>query len=85
MARHPDIDPDSSLWAWLAYDLRFYREKYELSQAAMGRIIRRSPTNLSNCEAGRRRITDKEAKALDIHSLVLTLDSMGASLSSPEK
>lgn len=29
MAPHPAIDPDSSLWAWLAYDLRFYREKLE--------------------------------------------------------
>ena len=67
MAQHPEVDPDSSLWAWLAYDLRFYREKYGLSQAAMGRIIRRSPTNLSNCEAGRRRITDREAKLLDTH------------------
>jgi hypothetical protein len=67
MAQHPDVDPDSSLWAWLAYDLRFYREKYKLSQPAMGRIIRRSPTNLSNCEAGRRRVNDKEAKLLDAH------------------
>ncbi|WP_329255987.1 helix-turn-helix transcriptional regulator [Actinoallomurus sp. NBC_01490] len=66
MAPHPDIDPDSSLWAWLAHDLRFYREKYGLSQSAMGKIIRRSATNLSNCEAGRRRITDKEAKLLDV-------------------
>lgn len=65
MAPHPAIDPDSSLWAWLAHDLRFYREKYGLSQAAMGGIIGRSATNLSNCEAGRRRITAKEAKALD--------------------
>jgi DNA-binding XRE family transcriptional regulator len=67
MAQHPAIDPDSSLWAWLAYDLRFYREKCGLSQEAMGRIIRRSATNLSNCEAGRRRITDREAKLLDTH------------------
>jgi DNA-binding XRE family transcriptional regulator len=67
MAQHPAIDPESSLWAWLAYDLRFYREKYGMSQAAMGEIIRRSPANLSNCEAGRRRITSKEAKALDAH------------------
>jgi Domain of unknown function (DUF5753) len=67
MAPHPAIDPDSSLWAWLAYDLRFYREKYELSQERMGRIIRRSSTNLSNCEAGRRRINTKEAKLLDAH------------------
>ena len=66
MAPHPAIDPDSSLWAWLAHDLRFYREKYGLSQTAMGRVIGRSATNLSNCEAGRRRITSKEAKALDV-------------------
>ncbi|GAB2801093.1 helix-turn-helix transcriptional regulator [Actinoallomurus bryophytorum] len=67
MAQHQAVDPDSSLWAWLAYDLRFYREKYGLPQTAMGKIIGRSSTNLSNCEAGRRRITDKEAKALDRH------------------
>jgi DNA-binding XRE family transcriptional regulator len=67
MAQHQAVDPDSSLWAWLAYDLRFYREKYGLPQTGMGKIIGRSSTNLSNCEAGRRRITDKEAKALDRH------------------
>jgi hypothetical protein len=67
MAPHQAIDPDSSLWAWLAYDLRFYREKYGLPQTAIGKIIGRSATNLSNCEAGRRRITDKEARALDAH------------------
>ncbi len=65
MAPHPSVDPDSSLWSWLAHDLRFYREKYGLSQEAMGGIIRRSGSNLSNCEAGRRRITSKEAKSLD--------------------
>lgn len=67
MAPHPEIDPDSSLWAWLAYDLRFYREKSGLSQAAMGRIIHRSGASLANCEAGRRRITSKEAKRLDVY------------------
>jgi hypothetical protein len=67
MAPHPEIDPDSSLWSWLAYDLSFYREKHGMSLARMGRIIRRSPTNLSNCEAGRRRITDREAKLLDTY------------------
>lgn len=67
MAPLPAIDPDSSLWAWLAYDLRFYRERSGLSLAGMGRIIHRSATNLSNCEAGRRRITSKEAKLLDEH------------------
>jgi transcriptional regulator with XRE-family HTH domain len=58
-------DPNSSLYAWLAHDLRFYRLKHGLSQAQLGAIIRRSPSSLSNCEAGRRKITAKEAKILD--------------------
>ncbi len=65
MAENVAVDPDSSLWAWLAHDLRFYREKYGLSQPALGQVIGRSASNLSNCEAGRRRIGSKEAKLLD--------------------
>lgn len=58
-------NPNTSLWAWLAHDLRFYREKYGLSQEKLGAIIGRSSSSLSNCEAGRRRITEDEAKILD--------------------
>ncbi|KAB2350275.1 helix-turn-helix domain-containing protein [Actinomadura rudentiformis] len=59
------VDPNSSLYAWLAHDLRFYREKHRLSQAQLGKIIGRSYSSLSNCEANRRKITQKEAKILD--------------------
>lgn len=62
-----NLDPYSSLWAWLAHDLRFYRLRAGLSLPAMGEVIGRSPSSLSNCEAGRRRITAKEAKRLDDH------------------
>jgi hypothetical protein len=54
------VNPETSLWAWLAYDLRRYRIKAGLSLPAMGRIMGRSGSSLSNCEAGRR-ITEKEA------------------------
>ena len=65
MAENEAVDPDSSMWGWLAHDLRFYREKYGLSQPALGEIIGRSGSNVSNCEAGRRRIAYKEARLLD--------------------
>ncbi|WP_243719559.1 helix-turn-helix transcriptional regulator [Actinomadura sp. KC06] len=58
-------DPDSSLYAWLAHDLRFYRKKYGLTLEKLGKIIGRSESGLSNCEAGRRTITEDEAKVLD--------------------
>ena len=58
-------DPNTSLWAWLAHDLRFYREKSGLSQEKLGSIVGRSPSSLSNCEAGRRRINENDARILD--------------------
>ncbi|MCO6010968.1 helix-turn-helix transcriptional regulator [Actinoallomurus purpureus] len=61
----PLVDPDAGLWNWLAYDLRFYRQKYRLSQNALAEIIKTSPPNLSNLEAGRRRLKDEQAEALD--------------------
>jgi transcriptional regulator with XRE-family HTH domain len=59
------VDPDSSLWAWLAHDVRFYRKKYHLTQPQLGSVVRCSASNLSNIEAGRRKLTDEQAVALD--------------------
>jgi transcriptional regulator with XRE-family HTH domain len=67
MSAADSIDPNSSLWAWLAHDLRFYREKHGLSLAQLGRIMGRTRGSVSNCEAGRRRITEQEARILDRH------------------
>lgn len=67
MRVEPIVNPNASLWDWLAYDLRFYRKKYGLTQNAMASIIATSPNNLSNLEAGRRRLTDDQAKRLDEH------------------
>lgn len=59
------IDPDASLWDWLAYDLRFYRKKYGMTQNAMAQILGISAPHLSNLELGIRRVTEKHAKRLD--------------------
>lgn len=59
------IDPDASLWGWLSHDLRFYRTRAGMSQAQMGRLLGRSLSNISNIEAGRRSITEKDAEVLD--------------------
>src|SRR3954447_20181173 len=61
----PLPDPNSSLWAWLAHDLRFYRTKHGLSLAQLGKIIGRTRGSVSACEYGRRRINDQEANILD--------------------
>lgn len=58
-------NPDESLYAWLAHDLRFYRQKYGLTLKKLGEIIGRSESSLSNCEAGRRVISEDEAITLD--------------------
>lgn len=65
MSSQDRVDPMSSLWAWLAHDLRFYRMKNGLSLGQMGNLISRTRGSVSACEAGRRHITMKEAHALD--------------------
>jgi transcriptional regulator with XRE-family HTH domain len=61
------VNPDSSLYAWLAHDLRFYRQKHGMTLDALGKVIGRSESSLSNCEGGRRHITEAEANILDEH------------------
>jgi transcriptional regulator with XRE-family HTH domain len=58
-------DPDSSLQAWLAHDLRLYRKRAGMSQEELGEALGRTGSNLSNIEAGRRSIDEDDAKKLD--------------------
>ncbi|MFF5264839.1 helix-turn-helix transcriptional regulator [Actinomadura viridis] len=60
-----EIDPSSSLYAWLAYDLRFYRQKLGLTGAQVGKIIGCVRSHVANLEAGRARLDIKQAKVLD--------------------
>jgi transcriptional regulator with XRE-family HTH domain len=64
IVREP-LDPKLSLWHFLAYELRFEREKHGLSLAQMGQIINAARSTVSNVEAGRRKIDERQAKIID--------------------
>lgn len=65
MSVRESIDPKASLWDWLAYDLWFYRHKHSLSLAQVAVVIGCARGTVSNMEAGRLKLTEKQAKALD--------------------
>jgi hypothetical protein len=59
------LDPKISLWHFLAYYLRFQREKIGLSLTQWGQVIGAARSTVSNIEAGRLKIHDDQAKVLD--------------------
>jgi transcriptional regulator with XRE-family HTH domain len=61
------LDPDSSLWHWIAVDLRFWRLKSGMSQEDVAKIIHVNRHTVSNLEAGRYgyRLDSDQALALD--------------------
>jgi transcriptional regulator with XRE-family HTH domain len=65
MSVRESIDPKASLWDWLAYDLWFYRTKRGLSLAQVAQIMDCTRGTVSNIEAGRLKLNEKQAKALD--------------------
>ncbi|GAA2629990.1 hypothetical protein GCM10010411_79670 [Actinomadura fulvescens] len=67
MSAKPSPDPMSSMWAWLAYDLRFYRTRARMSGETFGRIIGVVRSTVSRLESGDLRLDEKQAAALDTH------------------
>lgn len=65
MTANPPPDPKISMWAWLAYSLRFHRTQRGLSGEALGRIISCSKATVSRLESGEARLDEKQAAALD--------------------
>ncbi|MFI0483377.1 helix-turn-helix transcriptional regulator [Actinomadura sp. 9N215] len=65
MSAADELDPASSLYAWLAYDLRFYRQKRGITGTQVGKIIHCVRSHVSNLEAGRACIDLDQARALD--------------------
>ncbi|GLZ06287.1 transcriptional regulator [Actinomadura sp. NBRC 104412] len=63
----PPVDPTLSLWHFLAYYLRFFREKEGLSLAQWGNIIGLTRASVCNQEAMRQRLHLSHAKVLDHH------------------
>jgi hypothetical protein len=60
-----EIDPTSSLHAWIAFDLRVHRKKHGMTGTRVGEIIGYVRSHVSNLEAGRVRLEMRQAKALD--------------------
>ncbi|MFD0904582.1 helix-turn-helix domain-containing protein [Actinomadura sediminis] len=65
MSAADDLDPRSSLYVWLAHDLRLYRQRRGLTGERLGKIIGCVRSHVANIEAGRARIDMKQAKILD--------------------
>lgn len=59
------LDPRISMWHFLAFCMRFFREKMGLSLTQCGEIIGVARSTVSNLEAGRRRPQDDQMRLLD--------------------
>jgi DNA-binding XRE family transcriptional regulator len=57
MAPLSGVNPDDSLWSWLAYDLRRYREVRGLTQTHVGKIIKVTKQQVHDIESGYRKRT----------------------------
>jgi transcriptional regulator with XRE-family HTH domain len=65
MATNASPDPKASMWAFIAYYLRFCRNQRGLSGDALGRIIGSSKATVSRIENGLERLDGKRAALLD--------------------
>ncbi|WP_433148704.1 helix-turn-helix domain-containing protein [Actinomadura nitritigenes] len=58
-------DPDVSLYALIAYYLRFLRQKHRMTQEEVGKIIGCTKSQVSKYEGGTRQLDEREADILD--------------------
>ncbi len=65
MAEREHLDPYNSMWDWISFDLRSWRDAHGLSLTQLGKIMGVDRTTVSNMEAGRRRLQEHHAKTLD--------------------
>ncbi|MFC5182034.1 helix-turn-helix domain-containing protein [Actinomadura harenae] len=65
MVAAESLDRFESLWFYMAFYLRFERQKHQLSQSQMGQIMGINKYGVSNFEAGRNRLTQEQARRID--------------------
>ncbi|MFD0900910.1 helix-turn-helix domain-containing protein [Actinomadura sediminis] len=58
-------DPMASMWAWIAYQLRYQRIERSLSGDAVAKLLNCSRATISRLETGEARLTEKQAAKLD--------------------
>jgi transcriptional regulator with XRE-family HTH domain len=65
MPTNPSPDPLSSMWAWIAHDVRFYRVRARMNGEDFGKIMGVVRSTVSRFESGEYKIKDNHARALD--------------------
>lgn len=65
MSMRPSPDPMGSMWAWIAFDVRFYRLRARMSGEELGRVMGCDRSAVSKIETGAAKITEQQAKDLD--------------------
>ena len=65
MPTNPSPDPRSSMWAWIAHDLRLYRQRRGLSGDAVARLLNISRSSFSRLENDETRLTEAQAGVID--------------------
>lgn len=58
-------DPRSSMWAWIAYSLRFHRMQRGLTGDAVGKLLNCARSSISRLENGEAKLDEKQAAVLD--------------------
>lgn len=60
-----EINPDDSLWSWLAFEVRRWRTEAEYSRARLGRLIGVPRQTVNNVESGLRPPTEEQCTEMD--------------------
>jgi transcriptional regulator with XRE-family HTH domain len=58
-------DPRSSMWAWIAYSLRFHRMQRGLTGDAVAKLLNCARSSISRLENGDAKLDEKQAAILD--------------------
>jgi transcriptional regulator with XRE-family HTH domain len=61
----PSPDPKSSMWAWMARDLRLFRERRGQTGQDVAKILNCARSSISRLETGEAKLDDKQAAVLD--------------------
>jgi transcriptional regulator with XRE-family HTH domain len=61
----PSPDPKSSMWAWMAHDLRLYRAQRGLTGEDVAKILNCARSSISRLENGEAKLDERQAAALD--------------------
>ncbi|TDC54319.1 XRE family transcriptional regulator [Actinomadura sp. KC345] len=65
MAARPDLDPDRSIWHFIAVQLRFHREQRGWSESRLANLIDRTRSVVSRYESGKIHLPAKIAEVID--------------------